>query len=259
MVLLAMTPAVAEVVQLYLDHAPDAQSLTDDPSLNAAAEGNPISHSQLIEISRYLNADAGKLYLAPTAGGRSRPSRLSDLLRGCSIYIQPRPPKPTQTPEYKKLMARLRRDEEERSYERMLNPTSSRDSQLFSSSAQPTRDGEDDEMTYSEVNRQMALIFNVLISVVCCSVAIWMAARHWSVPQRLALSMTGSLVVAVAEVVIYSGYLRRLSEAKAVEKKKVEVKEIAETWVIEPKQQVKLGQDQVRFRSKSARSKLVQI
>jgi hypothetical protein len=95
MVLLAMTPAVAEVVQLYLDHAPHAQSLTDEPSLDAAAEGNPISHRQLIEISRYLNADAGNLNLA-RHDGRSRPSRLSELLRGCSVYIHPRQPKPKQ-------------------------------------------------------------------------------------------------------------------------------------------------------------------
>jgi hypothetical protein len=151
-------------------------------------------------------------------------------------------------------MARLRRDEEERSYERMLNPTALRDPHLFpSSGAGSTRDGEDDEMTYGEVNRQVALIFNVLISVVCCSVAIWMVARHWSVPQRLALSMTGSLVVAVAEIVIYSGYLRRLGEAKAVERKKVEVKEIAETWVIEPKQDTSSKLAGVRLRTKSSR------
>jgi hypothetical protein len=93
MVLLTMTPAVAEVVQLYLDHAPKSktQSVTDDPSLNAAAEGSPISHSQLIEISRYLNA-----FNPVRADGTSRPARLSDLLRGCSVYTQPRPPKPKQ-------------------------------------------------------------------------------------------------------------------------------------------------------------------
>jgi len=88
-------------------------------------------------------------------------------------------------------------------------------------------------MTYADINRQMALIANVLISILACSVALWKVAWHWSVPQRLALSMTGSLVVAVAEVAIYAGYIGRLKEAKTKEKKKVERKEVGESWVIE--------------------------
>jgi hypothetical protein len=135
-------------------------------------------------------------------------------------------------------------EDEEQKYERMLNAPPTTDPftfrtpkttypQLFSDNAHTKKDIQDDEMSYAYVNRQMALIFNVLISIIACSVAIWMAARHWSVPQRLALSMTGGIVVGVAEVVIYSGYLRRLNEARTIEKKVVEVKQIAETWVIE--------------------------
>ncbi|KAF2670890.1 hypothetical protein BT63DRAFT_423165 [Microthyrium microscopicum] len=140
-------------------------------------------------------------------------------------------------------MARLRKEEEARSYERMVNPAlpSETFSQRFPGSRiqhlMPSnpKDYEDDDITYAEVNRQVALIFNVLISIVACAVAIWVAARHWRIEARLALSMTGSLVVGVAEVVIYSGYLRRLQEAKVNEKKKVEVKSIQDTWVIESK------------------------
>ena len=91
----------------------------------------------------------------------------------------------------------------------------------------------EDEMTYSDVNRQMTLIINVLVSIVTCSVAIWLVSRHLSTPIRLALSMSGSLVVAIAEVTIYSGYIRRLQEAKTQEKTKREMKVITETWVIE--------------------------
>jgi TMEM199 family protein len=139
-------------------------------------------------------------------------------------------------------MARLRQEEEARAYERMINPPPPTETfrQRFPSSAHghlfpsPTRKDDDDEMTYRDVDRQVALIFNVLVSIVACSVAIWVAARHWSTPSRLALSMAGSIVVAVAEVVVYTGYLRRLGEAKDKERKKVERKEIMESWVIEP-------------------------
>lgn len=52
--------------------------------------------------------------------------------------------------------------------------------------------------------------------------------------MRLALSMSGSLVVGVAEVVVYAGYLRRVGEAKEKEKERgmKEVKEIVGSWVV---------------------------
>jgi len=138
-------------------------------------------------------------------------------------------------------MARLRREEEDRAYERMTNPPlptetfsqrfpKSSHANLFPQTHEDT--GEDDEITYADINRQMALIINILVSIVACSVAIWLAARHWSTPSRLGLSMGGSGAVAVAEAVVYAGYLRRLKEAREKGKKEVEVKEIIKTWVI---------------------------
>ena len=85
----------------------------------------------------------------------------------------------------------------------------------------------------NQVLRQIILIINVLISVVCVAVFVWVAARHWSVGKRLGLSMGSSLAVAVAEVVVYSGYVRKVAEAKRVEKKKPEIKEIVASWVLD--------------------------
>lgn len=141
-------------------------------------------------------------------------------------------------------MARLRKEEERRQYERMINPLPAPETfdQRFPNAARSfnphtshgqTGVDEGEEMTYQDVDRQMALIINVLVSIIACSVAIWIAARHWSVPQRLGLSMSGSLTVAVAEVAIYLGYIRRVKDAKGKETKKVETKEVSETWVIE--------------------------
>ena len=138
-------------------------------------------------------------------------------------------------------MARLRREEEARTYERLINPPQPVESfsqrfptapaRLFPASTQADVD-QDDEITYADVNRQMALIINILVSIVACSVAIWFAASHWSTPKRLGLSMGGSGMIGVAEVVVYTGYLRRLKEAKDKGKKEVEVKEVIKTWVI---------------------------
>ena len=139
-------------------------------------------------------------------------------------------------------MARLRKEEEARAYERMINPPLPMESfaQRFptSSHAKLFDDGripdaeKDEEITYADINRQMALIINILVSIVACSVAIWMASSHWSTGKRLGLSMGGSGMVGVAEVVVYTGYLRRLKEARDKGKKEIEVKEIIKTWVI---------------------------
>lgn len=72
----------------------------------------------------------------------------------------------------------------------------------------------------------------MLVSIVACAAAIWVVARWWSTPVRLALSMSGSALVGVAEVVVYSGYIRRVGESKGKEKKLREVKEVVKTWVI---------------------------
>lgn len=143
-------------------------------------------------------------------------------------------------------MQRLREQEEQRQYERMISPPLPAETfnQRFPNAGSSFGSGinighnasdEVDDVTYAEVNRQMILIINVLISIVCTSVAVWMAARRWSVPQRLGLSFSSSTVVAVAEVAIYMGYIRRIKDAKTKERKVLETKEITDTWVIDGK------------------------
>jgi TMEM199 family protein len=141
-------------------------------------------------------------------------------------------------------MKRLRREEETRAYERMLAPNiqletfsqrfpASPHAHLFRSSVDVAKE-EEDEMTYADVNRQLMLIFNVMVSIIACGVCIWLVARHWSTPARLGLSMSGSVIVAIAEVGIYTIYIQRLKEAKQKEKRKVERKQVVESWTIEP-------------------------
>lgn len=140
-------------------------------------------------------------------------------------------------------MARLRREEEARAYERMINPPivaetfaqrfpASQTAKLFPTRTQSGSDENNDEITYSDINRQMALVINILVSILACSVAIWMASSHWSTPKRLGLSMGGSGLIGIGEVIVYAGYLRRLKQAREKGKKHVEVKEILKTWVI---------------------------
>ncbi|KAF2232811.1 hypothetical protein EV356DRAFT_525005 [Viridothelium virens] len=239
MVLLTITTstvvAIQACIKLGLEDVIRSKS-PQEPSLEAPEVGNPISHGQLIDIARHLK----KHYQESDEETANVSYHLDELLRGAKLYVPPPPPKKEPSDEYKALMSRLREEEEARKYERMLNPPPKMETfaQRYSNSPHAhlfpsTEKVEEDEVTYADVNRQLALIINVLVSIIACSFTIWMAARHWSVPSRLALSLSGSGVVAVAEVVIYSGYIRRVKDAKDREKKKVEQKEVLQTWVID--------------------------
>ncbi|KAK5124527.1 hypothetical protein LTR85_001744 [Meristemomyces frigidus] len=248
MVQLTITSAAGLAIAEYCrqkkarqDHDGQAKAF-DLEELSKADIGSPIDHHDLLEISKYLvrNSKTSDEAVGPAA---ARAWRLDILLRGATVYQPPPPPKKEPTPEYKALMRRLRQQEEERQYERMINPVHPPETfgQRFPSAAYAfnpaTSHGasaadEVDDVTYADVNRQMILIINVLISIITCSVFIWVAARRWSVPSRLGLSMSGSGLVAAAEVAIYMGYIRRLNDARQKEVKKVEQKEIVETWVL---------------------------
>ena len=263
MVLLTMTAALVAAIEHCnrLDAGLYKGENVDSPTLKAPAVGKPISHTQVLAISRCLkNAEVGKRKEDNISVSDSTGYHLDQLLRGSTVYVEPPKPKAepvshcstlltreanehlSQSSEYKALMSRLRKEEEARQYERMINPPPevetfsqrfphSPTTQLFAGGIQ-TLSVEDEEMTYADINRQMALILNILISIIACSAAIWMVASHWSTPKRLGLSMGGSGMVGVAEIVVYAGYIRRLKEAKEKSKKAVEVKEIVKTWVI---------------------------
>lgn len=241
MVRLTITPAILRALEELQGRGqiPEALGGASEPSLDQPATGNPITHGQIIAISKTLkeiktDATNGKFDTQVSY-------HLDDLLRGSKVYVERPKPKAEPSSEYKALMARLRREEEDRAYERMVNPPLRTEtfSQRFPNSSHaalfPTAQadiGDDDEVSYADINRQMTLIINILISIVACSVAIWLAARHWSTPTRLGLSMGGSGMIGIAEVVVYAGYLRRIKEARENGKKDVEVKEIINTWII---------------------------
>ena len=144
-------------------------------------------------------------------------------------------------------MARLRRDEEARAYDRMINPdpyTNMATARLTSSFAQVNRpvsaaDIGDDDVTFSDVNRQVMLIFNFLVTMLGVAYALWVLARWWPTPSRLFLAMGGSIAVGIAEYGLYAGYVWHLSEAAKKEKTAApdEVREVVKTWVVEREEQ----------------------
>ena len=163
MVLLTMTFTIVDAIKEYQSQNLDSGNRhLSEPPLESPAIGNPISHGQLIDISRALKqSDTNTKY------------RLDNLIRSSQIYIEPPKPKPEPSSEYKALMARLRRAEEERQYAQMVvnRPALSNPMQRLVGPDTPLpgsgNSANEDEMTFADVNRQMAVIINVLVRHNC--------------------------------------------------------------------------------------------
>ncbi|KAI0389931.1 endoplasmic reticulum-based factor for assembly of V-ATPase-domain-containing protein [Xylariaceae sp. FL0594] len=242
MVLLTMTSTIVEALNFVQDPKNPHTSLpdtilrnieVDEPSIEDPKVGKPISHGQILDTWKSLRARGHTEF------------RLENMLRGATVYVPPPPPKPEPTEEYKALMARLRREEEERSYERMIRTAPTRESfaerfplapmaHSFAEVNKPSKmsDVGGDDIEFGDVQRQVTLIVNFLVSVFGCGIALWKAAQWWPVSSRLLLSLGGAIVVAITEVAVYSAYTWRMAEGDKKELKKKERREVVHTWVV---------------------------
>ncbi|KAI1183906.1 endoplasmic reticulum-based factor for assembly of V-ATPase-domain-containing protein [Nemania serpens] len=243
MVLLTMTSPMVEALMVLRDTS-DARQLPnnttpfnhvdiEEPCVEDPAVGKPISHGQILRTVKTLRAKGHAGF------------RLETMLRGSALYVPPPPPKPEPTDEYRALMARLRREEEERSYERMLRTAPARESfaeryplapmaHAFAEVNKPSKksDMEDNDIEFGDVQKQVTLVINFLVSVVGCGAALWKLAQWWPVSTRLFLSLGGALLVAITEVAVYSAYTWRMSQGEKKQTKMKEVQEIVKTWVV---------------------------
>lgn len=261
MVLLTMTPFIVGAISKSNEIETETQhqsqsSLEGDPSLQDPAIGKPISHGQIIQLWRVLKDHDARSY------------NLENLLWGAKVYVPPAPAKPEpvrpfclvhspiacpsalidavadiasdfQSNEYKALMARLRHEEEERKYQRMVSQPSSLDApanftQQFAEINRPAGKADlgDDDVTMNDVHRQVMLVINFLVTIFGCAATLWIVARWWSTPARLFLTLGGTVIVAIAEVAVYSGYIWHIGQARKKDSKIKEVKEIVDTWVV---------------------------
>lgn len=81
-------------------------------------------------------------------------------------------------------------------------------------------DEEKDDVTPS-------LVLNMLLSVVMCAGAAFYLTKWWpNDGVRVLVSLATGIVVGIAEVTVYSGYLRKVDESRKKERKKKEKKEV---------------------------------
>lgn len=106
--------------------------------------------------------------------------------------------------------------------------------QAFAAVNRPIREEDlgDDDVTYNDVHRQMMLILNFMVSILGVAATLWILARWWNTPARLFLTMGGSLLVGIAEIAVYSGYIWHLGEAEKKDRTTTERKEVLQTWTV---------------------------
>ena len=113
-------------------------------------------------------------------------------------------------------MARLRLEQEAREY-RLLTSKNTDGTGIVSLTAQDP-DATDDALTPS-------IVLNVLLTVIMCGLAIFHLTRWWGNDALRALfSMLVAVIVGVAEVVVYAGYMRKIRLGKERERMKAEKK-----------------------------------
>ena len=91
MVHLTMTPAMIRALTELQKYGLAQQAIGDDVLLDNPAEGNPISHGQIIGISEKLKQIREEEQHDAIDDAVSY--HLDDLLRGSKIYVQPPRPK----------------------------------------------------------------------------------------------------------------------------------------------------------------------
>ncbi|ODV78261.1 uncharacterized protein CANTADRAFT_90627 [Suhomyces tanzawaensis NRRL Y-17324] len=133
-------------------------------------------------------------------------------------------PKKAQTPEFIKSMERLRLEAKEREYERLVNPSPQHQTLYEQSNDQLTP-----AQAHKELKSQVTTIVNILISVASVAYAIWYwTDTSWKLKDsyRILLCLFFALLVLVAEVVVYLGYLNKIEDAKVTERRTKEVKKV---------------------------------
>lgn len=124
-------------------------------------------------------------------------------------------------------MERLRLRAKEEEYQKLVNPAPSMatlyEARFDDEKALPPA------QAAKELRSHVTTIFNVILSVGSVVYAVWYWTNSsWGLPdsQRVLLCLFFGILVLVAEVVVYLGYLNKIEEARVTERKKKEVKKV---------------------------------
>ncbi|CAG7921704.1 unnamed protein product [Penicillium olsonii] len=198
----------------------------------------PIAHDQLIRLAKHLQTDTEY-----KEQNTHKPTILSSLLRGTTVYVPPPPKKPEPSAEYLASKARLLAASEQISYNRLLDPSYRPGPEHADPYSSPYTSASSEEDTLT-----ISLVSSIFISVLVTGFAVYGALTKFSAPDvvaqwfassgdvsdlqrqgageavRVLFAIFSAISVAVAESFLYFTYLGKVESAKAKERKKREKK-----------------------------------
>ncbi|KAL6947221.1 hypothetical protein ACO0QE_002100 [Hanseniaspora vineae] len=154
------------------------------------------------------------------------------------VYPKPYVPGSSYSKEFKEQLARLKMQEEEREYRTMVSKTEEKFSLKngYQNISNYTPDpANKDELTPNQINKQIkeqvTTIFNILISVLSVIWAVWYwSGKYVGVGYKIILCLAFGILVLVAEIVVYNSYLRKIDEAKTIERSKKITKQVIKKY-----------------------------
>ncbi|AQZ17742.1 VPH2 (YKL119C) [Zygosaccharomyces parabailii] len=155
---------------------------------------------------------------------------LKQLLNPLDFKCKRRPiPGANYTPEFKLKLQQLKIQQQEMDYQELIKKTGPLGKLVHDG------DSISPAQMHREVKEQVTTVFNILVSVVSVSFALW----YWSgsssgmaLHYRVLISLFFGILVLIAEVVVYNSYIQRVSEARTKEKCKIEKKKVIKKIVI---------------------------
>lgn len=158
-------------------------------------------------------------------------STLLELIQMTKISIPVHKEEPrAKSKEFIESMNQLRLKAKEDEYQKLVSRTTNVNQMLY----EPSPD--DEQLTpaqmHKEVRSHITTIFNIFISVASVVYAIWYwtgSSMRIQDSYRILLCIFFGLLILVAEVVVYMGYLNKIEEAKIAELKKKEIKKLVKS------------------------------
>lgn len=175
---------------------------------------------------------------------------MSDLTPVFRVYDREGLAKAAKTDEFKALMSRLRAEEKEREYRTLLKRGHDAGAHVDGIGSYAFLAGRGQAgsagQAAKEVKHQLTTIVNILITVVSAGYAVWYwsgssmglsrdAGAAGNMGVRVLLSLFAAVLVLVAEIVVFGGYLRKVDDARTKEHALVEDRSVVQTIVIKGK------------------------
>lgn len=161
---------------------------------------------------------------------------LLELLKTTKLVIPNKNTKNEEIPKSKEFLAsmeKLRLQAREDDYQRLVQKSQRDPFKLYE---QKVDDDWNPARAHKEVRSHITTIFNIFISVVSVVYAVW----YWTSSSvrmkdsyRVLLCLFAGILILVAEVVVYLGYLNKIEDARVRERSKKEVKKVIQTIKLE--------------------------